>query len=377
MAIRAETGFSLKDDLFNETSVAQLAAGISTAWPSFPAQNFRRRAAKKFPELELKQRIMYLVSLLDEMLPDSFPEATDILRKALPSPLDPSLTDDDFGQFIWAVPGEYVARNGCTEQHLDQSLQFLQEATQRFSSELAIRPFLKAFPKQTMSFVRRWTDHSNYHVRRLASEGIRPLLPWALRVVMPQEQVVRILNRLYRDPTRYVVRSVANTLNDLSKSNPERVIETLERWHKRPHADSDEMNWLTRHALRTLVKSNNAPALELLGYPSKPAFALSKVSCSETVKVGNALHWSGSLRSKANQRLKIFLCVYFRRKDGSLKPTMFTVKDLSMSNGEVLVVSKQLPFRPMTTRTLYPGEHAVELVVNGSARGRQSFQLVQ
>ncbi len=376
MAIRAETGFSLKDDLFNKATVAQLAGNIANAWPSFPTKKFQTRAAKKFPELELKERIMFLVSLLDEMLPDNFRDATDVLLDALPPPLDPSLVDDDFGQFIWAVPGEYVARNGCTEAHLERSLEFLAQATQRFSSELAIRPFLKTFPKQTLAYVRQWTDHPNYHVRRLASEGIRPLLPWALRVVLPQDKVIRILDRLYRDPTRYVVRSVANTLNDLSKSNPARVIETLTAWRKKPHPESKEMDWLTRHALRTLIKSNHAQALELLGYPSKPAFTLSSVTCSETVKIGTALHWRGSLKSRAKQHLKIFLCVYFRRKDGSLKPRMFAVRDLQLGNGETLSIDKKLPIRPMTTRTLYPGEHAVELVVNGTARARQTFELV-
>ncbi len=54
MSIRAETGFSLKDDLFNRDSVAQLSASLSNAWDDFPERSFRRKVLKRFPDLELK-----------------------------------------------------------------------------------------------------------------------------------------------------------------------------------------------------------------------------------------------------------------------------------------------------------------------------------
>ena len=97
----------------------------------------------------------------------------------MPEPLDPTRTDGDFGEFIWVVPGEYVARYGCAREHLDVALAFLRESTQRFSAENAIRPFLAAFPDETLAFVRACSGDANYHVRRLASEGTRPFLPWA------------------------------------------------------------------------------------------------------------------------------------------------------------------------------------------------------
>ena len=118
-----------------------------------------------------------MVDKLATHLPDEFPEALAILERALPEPLDPHKTDDDFGTFIWIVPGEYVARFGCSEPHLQASLSFLHEATKRCSSESAIRSFLNAFPEQTLDFVRACARDEHYHVRRLASEGIRPLLP--------------------------------------------------------------------------------------------------------------------------------------------------------------------------------------------------------
>ena len=143
MAIKADTSFSLADQLFNAASVKTLADALANAWPQFNAADFSRLSLSAFPELELKQRINHMVDQLDLQLPEDFDQAVDILDAALPAPLNPDLTDDDFGEFIWAVPAEWVALNGCTEPRLDRSLKFLKQATMRFSVESAIRPFLR------------------------------------------------------------------------------------------------------------------------------------------------------------------------------------------------------------------------------------------
>ena len=129
MAIKANPSFSLADQLFNRESVTQLADALADADPSFKKKKFIDAALKRFPDLGLKERISCLVDGLDDQLPAEFDAALAVLEAALPAPLDPTLTDDDFGQFIWAVPSEWVARHGCTEERVDQSLVFLKQAT--------------------------------------------------------------------------------------------------------------------------------------------------------------------------------------------------------------------------------------------------------
>lgn len=174
MSIKAETSFSLADQLFNASSVTRLAERVAKVDKSFKSTVFAKSALARFPQLALKARIDWLVTCLGEHLPTDFVAATKVLRQALPEPLDPTRTDDDFGHFIWVVPGEYVARHGCTDAHLHGSLDFLREATKRFSSENAVRPFLQQFPIQTMSFLQGCIEDDNYHVRRWVSEGTRP-----------------------------------------------------------------------------------------------------------------------------------------------------------------------------------------------------------
>lgn len=372
---RTEPLFSLADQLFNEVTVAQLATGVKQAHRKFDAKGFESEARARFPDLELKERISALVDGLEARLPQDFNRSLDILHRALPDPLDPSRKDDDFGEFIWGVPAEFVARHGVQPDRLEAALEFLREATKRFSSENAIRPFLANFPDETMRFVQSCANDDNYHVRRLASEGIRPLLPWARKVVMPTNAILDVLHQLHADNARYVTRSVANNLNDLSKADPQLVLEALADWHGLKRQEEEELSWMTRHALRTLLNQGHADALEFLGYPSKPAFSLSGVSVPEIVQVGDSLTWQGKLTSRANQNLKIGLCVYFRRADGSHSEKLFAVADARLDKGEKLLIEKSIAFKPLSTRTLYPGTQHIELVVNGARRGKQSFEL--
>ena len=224
MSIKASTTFSLKDQLFNPETVGELGGSIAAVAPNFDRAGFESTTLAAFPELELKERITCMVEQLTAFLPGNFEAARKILLKALPKPLDPSLTDDDFGRFIWVVPGEYIAANGVNKRFLKRSLNTLCETTKRFSAEHAIRPFLTSFPAETLAFLKECATDANYHVRRLVSEGTRPLLPWSPRVDLPQREVLTLLDTLHSDPTRYVTRSVANHINDISKSDPEAVL---------------------------------------------------------------------------------------------------------------------------------------------------------
>ena len=186
------------------------------------------------------------------------------------------------------------ARDGCSLERLNASLRFLHTATHQFSCENAIRPFLKQFPDQTLAFLLRCTSDPNYHVRRLASEGTRPLLPWSVCVSLDQSKVVAILDRLHNDSTRYVMRSVANHLNDISKSSPKTVYNCLARWRNLTTQYTNELAWMSNHALRTLMKRYEPEALKMLGYTAEPKLRLGAVIASATVRIGE--HFEGDAR---------------------------------------------------------------------------------
>ena len=111
-----------------------------------------------------KYLIIFLIALF---LPQS-PLALDILKKATP---------DVKGFEAMALP-DFVATYGMDEW--DLSLPALGHFTKYYSSELAIRPFLDKDPEKGMACMMAWAEDKNPKIRRLASEGCRPRLPWAM-----------------------------------------------------------------------------------------------------------------------------------------------------------------------------------------------------
>ena len=113
--------FSLKDHLFNADTVGYLADLFLAADPAFPSGRFVTKAVATFPELELKARIAHIAEVLGDCLPAGFPAAADLIEAALPPPLDPSLTDDDFGRFVRVA---FLGRAGIAAGATGRELKF-------------------------------------------------------------------------------------------------------------------------------------------------------------------------------------------------------------------------------------------------------------
>ncbi|HCR49722.1 MAG TPA: hypothetical protein PLL64_01660 [Rhodothermales bacterium] len=372
-----EEKFSLKDHLFNPEKVTQLAQQIAAVSPNFQPTAFIADVVASFPVLELKQRITHIRTCLHTHLPTDYRKAVALLLEALPAPLDEWRTDDDFGDFIYAPFGDFVAHYGCTQEHLVFSLAALREITKRFSAEDAIRYFINAFPEETFSTLLDWTQDPNYHVRRLCSEGSRPKLPWSQKLTSPPEKALPILDRLYTDPTRYVIRSVANHLNDLSKIQPETVLLRLSLWSKQGGQVASEMAFLQKHALRTLVKTGQPAALVLLGYGDHHGVTLTLVQHSLAVKMGEALRFSFRLTTEETKNLVVDYVLYFQSKLGQrTNKKIYKLRTINLSEGETIHVEKMHPLRRnMTTRPLFPGTHKVEIQVNGAVLAHFIFEL--
>jgi 3-methyladenine DNA glycosylase AlkC len=373
-----EEKFSLKDHLFNPEKIEKIATEIKQVYTDFEKDKFTHTVTEKFPELELKERIYHITDCLKKYLPNEYKLAVEVLLKSLPAPCDPNLNDDDFGDFIYAPYHHFVAVYGCTKEHLTFSLNVLEELTTRFSAEDAIRYFINAFPEETMRKMNKWAKHPHYHVRRLASEGSRPKLPWCQKISIPVEEPLSILEQLYSDSTRYVTRSVANHLNDISKVQPDLVIKTLKKWTKEQKQNPKEMDFIVRHALRTLIKKGNEQALELIGIKQNPDIEISLLQFPKEVKMNSHLLFEVELKAKENTTLLIDYALNFQNKKGEMNSRkMFKLKQINLSKNERIIISKKHFMKQfMTTRTLYSGKHQLEIQVNGEVRIRTTFALL-
>lgn len=368
--------FSLKDHLFNQAKVEYLGRLLVTADATFPYESFVARVMAELSTLELKDRIRHIASVLRVTLPADYREAVNLIVRALPPPLDPTKTDDDFGDFIFAPFGEYVAQYGCTKENLSLSLQTLRELTKRFSMEDAIRHFLRGYTNETLAELSTWVTDENYHVRRLVSEGTRPLLPWSGRVPLKVADTLPLLTALHADSTRYVTRSVANHLNDIAKTDPKLVVGLLKSWHKSKQQTETELKWMIKHALRTLIKQGHQDALLMLGYEVTTCTVVSFMVTPTEIKIDERIQLTATLQATPGARLLIDYRVHFVKKNGTTAVKVFKWKTCTVdASGEVSLIKSHHLKANATTFTLYPGEHAVELQVNGHQVQRVTFNL--
>lgn len=375
--MKAKSSFSLKDQLFNADKVAYLSGLIVSVFPAFDTASFSQTVLAAFPTLELKQRITHITTCLCQHLPKDYLTALAILLESLPPPLDPTQTDDDFGDFIFSPLSLYVAIYGCQAEYLGPSLAALREMTQRFSAEYAIRFFINAFPEETLAFLLDCAQDNNYHVRRLASEGTRPKLPWAQKLVIDYQQPLPILDHLFSDTTRFVTRSVANHLNDISKIDDALVIETLKRWQASGQQSPSEMAFVIEHGLRSQIKQGHPEALALIGFGTIPDITLTHFATSTPiVPLGTAFDFTLTLRANSAQKLLIDYQMQFASEGNKAPQKVFKLKQLQLAKGETATLKKRHPMRLMTTRRLALGTHTITLQINGQAFDSLSFELV-
>ncbi|MEP1327466.1 hypothetical protein [Pseudophaeobacter sp.] len=369
------SGYSLKDQLFNLEKTRYLAGLFAAADPGFDAVGFEADVMSRLLQLELKARLHWIAEVLGQHLTGDLTKVAPVLLNALPPPLDPSKSDDDFGDFIFAPLGEFVVARGLPD-HLDLSLDLIEALTQRFSMEWAIRPFLNAHPHETLARMQVWTQHSSYHVRRLVSEGTRPRLPWGQGVALELQDPLHLLDQLQADPTRYVTRSVANHLNDIAKKDPELVLACLRRWRAQDGGNAKELDWLMRHACRGLVKSGHTETLSLLGFDPEVRVEVDLCLQSKNVRIGSGLEFSVELISDRECPVLVDYIIHFQRPKGKSSQKVFKIKQAVCSSNMLRIDKVHKLKGDATTFKLVPGLHRLEILVNGKIRAGADFDLL-
>lgn len=365
--------FSLKDQLFNAEKTAYLAGLFASADQSFDALSFQNNVMERLGDLELKERIVWIAQCLQQAVPGELPDIAPKLLRALPPPLDPTRSDDDFGDFIFAPLGEWVVATG--RDHPELALDLLEELTQRFSMEWAIRPFLNLYPERVLARMELWCDHDSYHVRRLVSEGTRPRLPWGQAVGLELTDPLPLLDRLHADKTRYVTRSVANHLNDIARKSPDLVLGRLRDWAEDEQQSQKELQWMTTHALRSLVKSGHPQAMKVLGYDPDAQVNVDLRAAPEA-RIGEALSFDVELTGLGDQPVLVDYIIHFQRPGGKTSAKVHKLKQAALRDGSLSISKAHKLKGNATTFKLVPGPHRLEIQVNGRVRAEAGFELL-
>jgi 3-methyladenine DNA glycosylase AlkC len=355
---------------------ARIARMIKEVDSGFDEDAFLADALDGYQALELTPRARQIAQALGRHLPQDYERAIEILIASLGPKLQAAeLTGIDV--FVYLPHVFFIAEFGV--DHFEASMRAQYELTQRFSAEYSIRVFLERYLQQTLGRLHEWAFDSNVHVRRLVSEGTRPRLPWAPRLRAFQDDprpVLELLELLKDDPDLFVRRSVANNLNDIGKDNPAALIETCRRWMKDA---SPQRSWLVRHALRSAVKRGEPEALEILGFLPAGGVQVRDIHIAPAaVSIGDSITFTVELSNdgSATKQLLIELRVHFVKANGKPSPKVFALKELVLRPNGSVQLSKTISLAQHTTRTHYPGQHRVEVLVNGRPSATSVFDIV-
>lgn len=371
-----EEGFLFKD-VFNPELVTRMGKKINAISSEFDEKSFYNALVPQFPPLSLSERINLICSELYAHLPKSYNKAIEILLLSFDSPVTSSEMTG-FEGFYYAPIAKYVSTYGLDENDFEISMNALLEITKRSTSEDAIRPFIRKYPKETFKYLYKWSADKNVHVRRLVSEGTRPRLPWSSvlkEFIIDPTPVLDLLEELKEDPELYVRRSVANNLNDIAKDHPQQVLEKLRNWQS---INNKGTQWLIKHASRTLLKQGVPEILDLLGYPTNVEILVENLSLNKThCKIGEAIEFAFQIVSNAQkeQNLMVDFVVHYMKANGKTAPKVFKLSKKKIAANETLCLKKKLSFKPITTRKYYSGLHKIEIQVNGKRYCKQEFQL--
>ena len=367
-SFQIKKGEPLKN-MLNRESLRESALVIQSVYTAFEVDEFVDSIIDEtWDNLELKARGRQVTLNLGKYLPSDYRSALAILEKVAAGYSN--------GLFVlgFSFP-DFVEVYGQDESNWSISINALEIFTTLWSSEMAVRPFILKYEERMMDQMLVWSQHENEHIRRLASEGCRPSLPWAIALPKFKKEpapVIPILTQLKADPSAYVRKSVANNLNDISKTCPDIAIDIATEWY----GNNNHTNWIVKHGCRTLLKKGNRDILALFGLNDNTNVAVEDFALStNSISIGDELAFSFAINTKKTTKVRLEYGIDYVKSNGKRNRKIFKISEISIKENERKPYAKSHSFVDLSTRKHYCGIHSIVLIVNGEEMGKLDFEL--
>lgn len=353
-------------EMFSKAYYSRLAEAVNQIHKPFRTDLFLRQVLEPLPALSLNERMRHTSTVLKQHLPESYQTTIGILRDVAP------LADRGYTALVFP---DFVSQFGTND--LATSLDALHYFTKFGSSEFAVRTFLKIDFEGTIRVMHEWSSDDDEHVRRLASEGSRPRLPWSFKldaVINNPGSTRGILENLKEDDSLYVRKSVANHLNDITKDSPQYVLKLIKGWDQK-HVHTQ---WIIKRGCRSLFKLGDKQSLKVFNYTQNVQVSIKKFSITQKVNIGGVLTFGFDLVSLSakTQRLMVDFKIHYVKKSGQSSAKVFKLKEIELKPGEIIPILKNQRFQDFTTRKHFAGKHKLEIVVNGEVLKRAAFEVL-
>lgn len=358
-------------DIYNPAFYNGFASVAQKVIPGFDKKQFVAMVMNKaFKNMEWKERMKHTTTALHHFMPNDFKKAAKCIHDLIAA-----LKKSGYrGGLEYMFFPDYIEAYGLND--LETSVSLLEYVTQYISCEFAVRPFIARYGTEMMKYMQGWATHKSEHVRRLASEGSRPRLPWAMALPSLKKDpspILPILETLKNDPSEYVRRSVANNLNDIAKDHPALVLKIAAKWKGKSKATDA----IIKHGCRTLLKQGHLDVLKLYGLNAQHMAVSGLKVLTPTIQIGQYLEFAFELKNLAKQKQDVRLeyGIYYKKSKGHLARKVFKITERIMEPGEKTSITRKQSFKPITTRVFHTGIHEVSVIVNGQEKAKAQFVL--
>nr|WP_294932791.1 DNA alkylation repair protein [uncultured Flavobacterium sp.] len=361
-------------DIYSASFYEKFGQAVAEAHPAFNKQKFIEAIFEgDFFQKEWKDRMKHTTIVLHQFMPENFPEAVALIDEIIKNLKKNSFTDSNLAFIFFA---DYIEVYGLDD--FNTSIKAFVSITQFISCEFAVRPFILKYKEKMINEMIKWSLHENHHVRRLASEGSRPRLPWAMAIPFLKKDpalILPILENLKNDPSEYVRRSVANNLNDIVKDNPQIVLEIAQKWK----AISKETDAIIKHGCRTLLKQGHPEILSHYGLESANIELSNFEIKTPKIKIGDYLQFQFHLNNKNDdaKTIRLEYAVYYKKAKGHLAKKVFKISEKNYQPHQLTKIERNQSFKLITTRVFHTGMHQLSIIINGTESEAWEFELIE
>jgi len=359
----------LLKNIYNLEYLKNIAEDFQKVYSKFSIDEFLKSTMDEtWDDLELKGRMRQITLNLGKFLPSDYSEAIDVIDKVV----------GNYGSWLEGFSlffPDFVEVYGLDDENFDISVAALERYTSVASAEFAVRPFIIKYEERMMAVMYEWSKSENEDVRRLASEGCRPALPWAQALPKFKKDpapILPILERLKTDSSVWVRKSVANNLNDISKTCPELAAKLAKDWYGK----DERTDWIVKHGCRTLLKKGNRDVLAIFGFGDAEAVDADGFSLvADSVAIGGDITFSFEVLVKAATKVRLEYGIDYVKSGGKRNRKIFQISEISFGANERKLYTRKHSFADVSTRKHYAGVHSVTLIVNGAERGTLDFEV--
>jgi len=223
--------------------------------------------------------------------------------------------------------------------------------------------------KNVLPQIQGWIRDDDPAVRRVVTEALRSrgvMLAHINELKEDPAPLKKILAPLLDDDSDYVQKSVANNLNDISKDNPEIILEWTKEWNT-PNA-TKQRHWILARALRTLIEEGHPAALKLLGYGTNSNLkATWQDNTPRRIKINQFLPCDLEIVNLAKTEASIVALLSMDEpgKGKARRKSAYQIWKGKIKAGETKNVSRKIHFVDKNSRPRVAGAYGVSVMING------------